>query len=434
MSHTITRILWGNISKKELKESGLLSLAFCLIIGAYWMLRLIKDATFMHLVGAQHLPIAKIVAFTSLFVIVLFYNKLVNWFEKAKLVYIITTFYGITFLLFGALLHQVIASHNLFPLWLNQGLGWAVYIAIESLGSIVVVLFWSFVISNPDKSPASGHAVIIIGGQIGALLGTFLLTTQATNLGVPILSGIAATALLAVPFVIKLYTLKHGHAGTLTEKIPHKKTTSVIEGIKLICTKPYLIGIAVISTVYEIISYFFEYQMNASAHATLHSLNEVTSFLGMYGVTTNAVSLLLAIFGTSFFIRRFGLTTCLIFYPTCVAGLVLYTWAYPTIWSFLITVVGIKTLSYTLNEPCKEIMYIPTSTDIKFKAKSWVDVQGNKSAKATGAAIASLFSNVSTLLIYSSIISLGIIAIWIPVALFIGKANNRLVAENKIIE
>lgn len=51
MAYSITQILWGKISKEELQESGLLSIAFCLIIGAYWMFRIIKNAAFMHLVG-----------------------------------------------------------------------------------------------------------------------------------------------------------------------------------------------------------------------------------------------------------------------------------------------------------------------------------------------------------------------------------------------
>ena len=174
MAHSIAHILWGEISKEELKESGLLSIAFFLIIGAYWMLRLIKDAAFMQLVGPQHLPIAKVVSFISLVVLVLFYNKLVDCLKKEQLVYITTAFYGILFLLFGYLLHQSIAGNASLPPWFNRSLGWSMYIAIESLGSLVVVLFWSFVISNKDASPASGHAVIVAGGQVGALLGTLL--------------------------------------------------------------------------------------------------------------------------------------------------------------------------------------------------------------------------------------------------------------------
>ena len=233
---------------------------------------------------------------------------------------------------------------------------------------------------------------------------------------------------------MKFYVTQHAHTWAGKEKTIPRKFTGVIEGLKLILTKPYLIGILVLSTVYEIISFFFEYQMNAAAHNAFDSLEKVTAFLGIYGVTTNAVSLLLALFGTSFLIRRLGLTACLVFYPICITGLIFYACVNPTTWAFLITVVGIKALSYTLNDPCKEIMYIPTSRDIRFKAKSWIDLLGNKSAKATGAFIASFFGSASILLLYGSIISLGIIALWIPTALFVGRINNKLVTKNQTIE
>lgn len=434
MAYSITQILWGKISKEELQESGLLSIAFCLIIGAYWMFRLIKDAAFMHLVGPQYLPAAKTTSLISLVILVLLYNKLVDCLKKEQLVYMACSFYGILFLLYGYLLHQSIIENPILPNWFNSALGWSMYIAIESLGSLLVVIFWSFVISNKDNAPASGHAIILTGGQIGALLGTFILKNQAINLGISMLSYIAAIVLLLVPLVIKMYVVKHAHTWADKEKNPQSKLTGVIEGLKLIFTNFYLVGILVLSTVYEIISFFFEYQMNSTAQKTFEDVDKVTAFLGAYGITTNAISLLLALFGTSFLIRKIGLTACLVLYPVCITGLIFYAWTTQTLWSFLITVVGIKALSYTINDPSKEILYIPTSRDIRFKAKSWIDVIGNKSAKTTGALIASFFGNASALLFYGSIISLGIISLWIPIAFFVGNKNAKLTATNQTIE
>ena len=40
--------------------------------------------------------------------------------------------------------------------------------------------------------------------------------------------------------------------------------------------------------------------------------------------------------------------------------------------------------STALNVPCKEILYQPTSSNVKFKAKSWIDVFGARGSKALG--------------------------------------------------
>ena len=93
----------------------------------------------------------------------------------------------------------------------------------------------------------------------------------------------------------------------------------------------------------------------------------------------------------------------------------------------------LKGFSYALNKPCVEIMYIPTSNDIKFKAKGWIDVFGGRSAKSFGAAINAIFVDMSSLLFFGSIISLGMVGVWIVIALYVGKTNQKLVRENKTI-
>jgi AAA family ATP:ADP antiporter len=433
MLERIKRALWGDMTVKEFKEFSLLAVAFFLIIGAYWMLALIKNATFMHLVGPQNLPYATIVSFISLLIIVLFYNKLVDWFENSSLMYLITAFYGILFLVLAYLLSQ--SAVGILSLWGNNFLGWAIYVTTESLGLLVVTSFWSFVANSVNTSSAKiGYPIIFLGGQFGSLLGASLLASLARVIGVPVLTCIAAGFILVVPLVIKIYTSKHTRIKLVSQGDIKNKPTGILEGLRLIFAHPYLMGILVVSTAYDIITFLFLYQMNSAAHVAFGNLEKVTSFLGIYGIALNTTSLLFALLGTSFVIRRFGLTACLVAYPLGISFFVIYTWIYPTIWSLMAAVVGFKALGYTLNNPCKEIMYIPTSKDVKFKAKSWIDVQGTQSAKTCGAVAASMFSSLSTLLVFASIISLGIIAVWIPIAFLVGKKNQELVNSGTIIQ
>jgi len=109
--------------------------------------------------------------------------------------------------------------------------------------------------------------------------------------------------------------------------------------------------------------------------------------------------------------------------------------AYILMWTFLGAVVIFKGLSYTLNNPSKEVMYIPTSKDVKFKAKSWIDSFGNRSTKAVGASVnAALKSSLPLLITAGTVISLGIVGVWLVVAAFVGNTYNTLQKENKIIQ
>ena len=76
-------------------------------------------------------------------------------------------------------------------------------------------------------------------------------------------------------------------------------------------------------------------------------------------------------------------------------------------------------------------MYIPTSKDVKFKAKNAIDMFGGRFAKATGSGVALLALNA---FILGPIISFSTIAIWIFSALYVGRSNAVLSESGKIVE
>ncbi len=52
----------------------------------------------------------------------------------------------------------------------------------------------------------------------------------------------------------------------------------------------------------------------------------------------------------------------------------------------------VKGMSYALNNPTKEILYQMTSSQIKFKCKSWIDTMGQRGSKAAGSLITNAFA------------------------------------------
>jgi len=50
---------------------------------------------------------------------------------------------------------------------------------------------------------------------------------------------------------------------------------------------------------------------------------------------------------------------------------------------------ALKALTYAINEPLKEILYIPTGEVVKYRVKVWIDVLGARLAKAMGSFLAS---------------------------------------------
>ncbi len=94
-----------------------------------------------------------------------------------------------------------------------------------------------------------------------------------------------------------------------------------------------------------------------------------------------------------------------------------------------------KGLGYAVNNPVKEMMYIPTSKDVKFKTKGFTDVFGSRVAKMGGAQITGAYKhNLTDLMIFGTYYSLGFSFIWIIAALYVGKKNAQLVKDGEIVE
>ena len=172
-------------------------------------------------------------------------------------------------------------------------------------------------------------------------------------------------------------------------------------------------------------------------------------FLGVFGVSVNVLAFVMALLGTSKLMKKYGIRICLLVYPVsfaialvCLYGYYLHVpSAMSLLWATFGVMLIVKAASYAVNNPVKEMMYIPTSKDAKFKAKGIVDMLGNRSAKMSGAQIGGALNiknnpvaSIHNLMLYGSLISLGIIGVWLMAAIYVGNKNKKLVDSGQIIE
>ncbi len=457
MFASVMKYFYPDFKDTEIKKFGLLGITFIFTIGTYWILRLLKDVLIYELAfptelgwalgyGRELVPHMKLVSWITVFVVVAIYSKLVDMFEKHKLFYIIGAFYAILFSVITAvlILKDVIGA---------QALGWfplaaaciAGYLATESFGSLVIALFWSFTISSTKSDEAKrGFPFIIAISQIGSIGGSSLVYFNLSNIT---LLCICILMILAIVFMIN-YTVKAIPKEDMTsDKVEKKQKADMFAGLKLLFTRPYLMGVLVVSTFYEIAKTIVDYQMKSQA-ILAPSVN-FKQFLGIYGMSTNGLALLMALLGTSYVMKRFGLRVCLLVYPILfglsMIGLYFYYLTNPTaealLWATFGVMMFVTAISYAVNNPTKEMMYIPTSKDAKFKAKSIIDMIGGRSSKMAGAQIGGLLNvkgqpmtSIANLMGMGTLISLGIIGLWLLVAIYVGYKNAQLVRENKMIE
>ncbi|MFC1854780.1 NTP/NDP exchange transporter [Candidatus Dependentiae bacterium] len=439
----VTHTLWGDVSAEELRKFGILGISFFIIIGVYWMLRTIKDGFFNTLVGIEYVPRAKMLTFIMLPAIIALYGKLSDWFEKTKLFWVFCGFFTVLYTLIGYSYSMITPETTMV---LRNTLGWVSYVSIEFFGSLIIAaLFWAFVSSiTKTESAKKGYPIVFLAGQIGNFLGASLVAEAATFLGFSNLFYIAAISIVLIPIIIQ-YLMKTTPSGLLVcneTKMDEdgkpvvekpKKKTGALEGLRLIASHPFLMGVAVVATVYEVVGAIVDFQFKTMT-AKVYVAEAMASYVARVSQMQSFVAITFVLLGTSFFLRRFGVRLCLFGYPATVGLTILAIWLHPQLTVFAIAMIAIKAFSYVLNNPVKEILYIPTSRDVKFKAKGFIDAFGGRTAKAVGSGInEALKANMGTLLTMGGVISLGIVGGWLIVAFVLGKAYDKLIKSGKII-
>lgn len=431
----------GSENSAESSKYIQLTLIFFNVIGSYWLLRPLKSGVFYILVGNAYLPTAKLLSFVLMVPLILIYGKLVDIFPRQKLIYIICSFYGLFFLVSTVgLMTPGIGIPGRTHADPSNFLGWAIFLAIESFGSIVVSLFWSFVSSSTTTASAKkGYGWIVLGGQIGSIIGPSL-ATAAESIGITLLFSVAIVQIFLVILQTRIYMKVVGEredrastSGAGSSSLSSSKQTGPLAGLKLLLAEPYLLGIFGVSTIYEIIATILDFQMKMLSEVEYPNTEDYISFNALFGVCTNVSSLLIALVGTSTLLQKIGLRACLILFPLTVLLVLVYTLLYPSLTVVFWGQVVLKSISYAVNNPAKEILYLPTSPDVKFKVKSWVDMFGGRSAKALGATVLERLKGSLDSLMYSgTTISILIVGLWLSVAIYTGNKYLALSGEKSL--
>jgi ATP:ADP antiporter, AAA family len=159
-----------------------------------------------------------------------------------------------------------------------------------------------------------------------------------------------------------------------------------------------------------------------------------TAFMGFFGQATNILSFLLSLLGTSAIIRLLGLRLTLLLFPSLCMLLIILVRLNPTLYTVFGAMVTLKASIYALNNPTKEILYQPTSSAVRYKAKSWIDIFGARGSKALGSVVTNAFSDsVTNLVAHGSLVGMAVASCLILNARFMGKKFDEYTASGYVV-
>ncbi|MFC1854258.1 Npt1/Npt2 family nucleotide transporter [Candidatus Dependentiae bacterium] len=437
-----------SLDKETAKKIIYLSSIYALLIFTYSTIRPIKDAIFLAMVGAKFQPIAKlaVMAFSPFFII--FYSAIVTRMNRKRAsMSLIGGYAAACIALSLACLHPVLGILNTITSPFRI-LGWTAYALFDMYPLAVMTCFWALTssISTPDKASTQYgimSATSRLGGIIASGFGYIVMkSSMPVYATIPALTALSGTMLFATTLLIKSMfkninkeNLK-GYTDQKAGSPTKRKKPGLLEGLKAVVREPYAFGIFTIFCSYELISALATFRTQCLITAqTAHSMQKIGSYVFGYTFIFQSIGFFIALFGTTTLPKKLGMKISLLITPAILFIFSAALIGNLNLYSLTAMMIAMKALNYGFNIPVREMLFIPTSRNIQFMAKGWIDSFGKTFSKATGSVmnLASTMPHLSSLSVMLAPISLAISAVWGIIAMALGNKFQNAVKKSEVI-
>ena len=266
----------------------------------------------------------------------------------------------------------------------------AFYVAGLILGVLLISQFWTLANIVYDPRQAKRLFGFIGGGApLGGIAGSAFATAYArqigsTNLLIPSTFCMLLSAML-VTAIIKREKVDPRAAEPSAVK--GEKGVRVTEALDLLRRSKHLQIIALVISFAAVGAAIIEQQLNMAAAAAKGSTatDSITSFLAQVQLWTSSIGFIIQVWLTSKIHRYLGIGFALMILPVSLGTTGIVMLLNAALWAPSLARVLDQSLRYTVDKTTREILFLPLPSDIKLKAKSFVDVTVDRGAKALGA-------------------------------------------------
>jgi len=301
-----------------------------------------------------------------------------------------------------------------------------------------VTQFW--ILINDIYNPRQAKRLVgflVSGGLLGGVGGSFLASRLARTIG-------TENLLLICPLML-VFCLAIVHR--LSKLLPKEKKEEVKETVErkrakarpintlsLIKKNRYLLILSGIVAAGMIVTTLVDFQFISVVGNTFKEKDLRTSFLGSFLTVLLIFSYFLHILLTNRILRKFGLRVALLIAPVFLlagsAAAFFVPIVYLIYWAVFIKGAD-KSLSYSLNQSVRELLYIPVFPEVKYKAKVFIDMFVTKFAKGFGSLFLLLFFSVLHFTIKQiSLLVIIFVLVWIILNLLVTKEYVGIVKKN----
>jgi ATP:ADP antiporter, AAA family len=365
------------------------------------------------------------------------YDLLSRRLSRRTLVCSVTLFFAANLVVFwglqpGLLFHKV------------GYVGVAFYLWVGIFNVFIVAQFWSFANDlYTDESGKRLFPVIAIGATAGAAAGSGLAKALVLVVGTYGLLLVAAVMLsLSLVAMLIADNVSPEGAGPSTSG-GRPETRDASGGLSLVFRHEYLFATAILVLVLNWVNTNGENFLFGAVESHLHAeaarrsiagpateafiRDQTTHFYGDLFFWVNLIALLLQVFVASRVLRFGGFAAILVVLPVISLTSYALMALHPTLGTIRRLKIVENATDYSLNNTAKQVLWLPTTVDMKYRAKAAIDtlfVRAGDGLAALTAFVGIELLGVSLrhLFAFNACLVLG----WLAVAARIGYLHNRL--------
>jgi AAA family ATP:ADP antiporter len=415
------------IKRGEEVISLLLFFNFFLISAPYTIIKSVRNAKYIIEYKATWLPVAYLITAIFMGFVVAFHSKIQARIPRSLLIIASLVFFILSSFVFGILF--------------IKDLGWVPLVFFVWANVFVMVLMTQFwILVNDIFNPREAKRLIgflVSGGILGGIMGGLLAGVLATHIPDYLLYIAAGMLILNIGVVTSIFRWRQK-----TSIPPHREETDdlqksgkiekvgFLDCFKTVRKTYYLKLLAALVTITWIVSTFVDFQYNIVIERAVTQTFYI-SFFGYFNSALLVVPFFIQLLMTSNIIKRLGIRLTLLVYPLILLLFSFGIAAFPTI-LFALSIKGSdKSLSFSLNQSVRELLYIPISTEVKYKAKIFIDMFLNRVGKGIGALLLMIFVWVPTASILRirivSSMSIVFILLWVALNLRVSKEYANII-------
>lgn len=407
MLRAIERLL--RLQRGDLPRGLLLFAHLFLVVAAYLVGQVARDALFLGRFDASRLPFVDVSLFVLVAAVVALYVRAGRRLSLDRLLEGSLVLFGGVGLLLAALAHR--AS----PTWLFP----AVYLWVGIFGVLAPAQVWT--LANYVLRPREARRLfgfVGAGATLGATVGGFVSSALARRFGAEsLLVVMAALLLLAAGVVGATWRRRPGDVAPPATGGEKGERMGLRRSLRVVVESAHLRAIAAIVVLSSFVTAVASWQLKATAQQALGGTDALAAFFGAFNAWVGVLCVLTQFLLTAGILRRLGLGAVLFLLPFGMlagsAGLLLSGGL-----AAAALLKGIdKVLRYSIDRPAVELLYLPVSPASKLAAKSFIDTVAWRAGDGLAGLAVLAFATVAGLGPVALVaVNLPFIALWIVLA------------------